>query len=107
MAMSLTCPTCRNRVEHWIAGSDLSCPNCGRCFQTNGDEGYQPPPVAKAGEPVRPAPSVALDILDDLEGLGCRMIAGIGHFMTEELPHWVGRQIVDLTRITIKLTRVL
>jgi hypothetical protein len=45
-------------------------------------------------------------ILNNLESLAVRMLIGIRRFLVELMPEWIGRQLVNLSRVAVKAVRV-
>jgi DNA-directed RNA polymerase subunit RPC12/RpoP len=110
MAVPFICPTCRktNFCKSVTPGSELTCNGCRSRLWVKGDGNLRPirPPFDFRLRSSDEARSEIWIVLDNIEALFGRMIAGIGQFLVHQVPRWIVRQVLDLGRIAAKAARV-
>jgi hypothetical protein len=98
----LTCPYCGRERQESLPGQTWVCPGCRTSYEVDSQGRLR----HIAAAPDMPLFTVVLSCLDDLEIVGWRMIAGIGHFLTHTMWSWLWKQLISLSRIIAKAVRV-
>jgi hypothetical protein len=108
MATSITCPACGRsaRYDTPRPGAVIRCA-CGTCFELDAGGKSRALPIPEPAAPEAGPVAAVLCLLAALEGLFLRMISGVGTFLGQSLPLWLGRQLISLARIAVAAVRVL
>jgi hypothetical protein len=103
MGFGAHCPGCgvAVKVPARLAGSEVECPKCGGRFRAGvaGDAGVEPPPPATPDPPPT--------ILDEVESLLWRMLAGVFRFAFLRLPRLAYDFIMHVSPTFAKVARIL
>jgi len=113
MSVSMTCPDCHHDCRFGENGDQtdvLTCTSCAKKFVAAGDgrleRVYLAMPIRRRF-PMSAWATAAILLLNNVETLVGRMLSGMRRFLIELVPDWVGRQLVNLSRVAVKAIRVL